>query len=59
MRTPVTFEIPENADRGACRSCGKAIAWVITAKGKKMPVELDTKESHFAHCPAAEKWRKK
>lgn len=55
----VTFDIPADADRGACRSCGEPIAWILTAKGKKMPVELATKESHFARCPAAQSWRRK
>jgi hypothetical protein len=58
-RKAVTLDIPPNADRGACRSCGEPIAWVITKSGKKMPVELATKESHFARCPAAKEWRKK
>lgn len=58
-RKPVTFEIPDDADRGECRSCGEPIAWVVTPKGKKMPVELKTRESHFAHCPEAQKWRRK
>lgn len=57
-RKRVTFEIPDTADRGACRSCGEAIGWVLTKSGKKMPVEIATKESHFARCPAAERWRK-
>lgn len=57
-RKPVTFDIPEDADLGECRSCGEKIAWVITEKKKRMPVELATKESHFARCPEAAKWRK-
>ena len=55
----ITFDIPADADRGACRSCGEPIAWVLTAKGKKMPVELTSKEAHFARCPDAQKWRRK
>ena len=57
-RAPVTFEIPASADRGVCRSCGAEIAWVITKAGRKMPVELATKESHFAHCSFAAQHRK-
>jgi hypothetical protein len=44
-------------------SCGKPIVFVVTKRGKRMPVEpLDRTangkqvrrgESHFAHCPHA------
>ncbi len=55
----VTFDIPPDTDRGSCRSCGEPIAWIVTAKGKKMPVEIATNESHFARCPQAQKWRRR
>ncbi len=58
MARVITFEIPDAADRGTCRSCGEPIAWVITDAGKRMPVELSSRESHFARCPQATKWRK-
>lgn len=58
-RPKVTFDIPPNATTSACRSCGKPIAWIVTSSGKKMPVELDTRESHFANCHDAGKWRKR
>lgn len=54
----LTFDVPPDADRGTCRSCGRPVAWIITAKGKKMPVDLGSGESHFATCPEAAKWRK-
>jgi hypothetical protein len=53
-----------------CRSCGAKISWIVTKSGKKNPVDHDYKtivtdegevvrgrESHFATCPDAEKWR--
>lgn len=52
---------------GACRACSAAIAWVETALGKKMPLDLATErfdshaywyESHFARCPKAEVFRR-
>lgn len=57
-RARVTFDIPPAAPATACRSCGAAIVWILTKAGKKMPVEIATRESHFARCPAAKEWRK-
>lgn len=28
-------------ERGSCRSCGKAIIWVATSTGKKMPLDAE------------------
>lgn len=52
----------------ACRSCGAAIAWLVTASGAKMPVDAETVTpgdtqydarsghiSHFKTCPNADK----
>ena len=33
-----------------CRNCGKAIRFIITAKGRKQPIEMDSNEPHFARC---------
>jgi len=53
-----------------CKSCGKAVVWLRTLRGKSMPVNADTVEpgekefnykkhiSHFADCPQANKWRR-
>lgn len=53
-----------------CRSCNERMVWLVTSKGKKMPVDAETVEagdeefdpkrhtSHFATCPDAEKFRK-
>ena len=53
-----------------CKACRARIIWLKTASGKNMPVDADTVRpadeiydaakhiSHFATCPAAEKFRK-
>lgn len=38
--------------------CGVKIFFVITDKGRKMPVALRTLESHPTDCPEAAKFRK-
>lgn len=50
-------------NRGECRSCGEPIIWCITAKGKRMPVDIPLDDetctsSHFATCAHANEWRK-
>ena len=64
----VDFEVPRFARRDRCRSCAAPVVFVPTAKGKPMPLDLNTiecrdgkeyAESHFAHCPQAIGWRKK
>lgn len=55
------FRVTEE-NESECRSCGAPILWCITAKGKKMPVDVPTDDgpttSHFATCPEANQWRK-
>lgn len=41
-----------------CRSCRAPVVWVITKAGKRMPVNPDTDDSHFATCPQRDNWRK-
>lgn len=41
----------------ACRSCGAAIMWVETKRGKRAPINPDG-TSHFASCPQADSWRR-
>jgi len=54
-----------------CRSCGEAIVWIKTQKGKSMPCNTEKitivtedgqvvtgRTSHFATCPQAGQWRK-
>lgn len=40
-----------------CRACSAEITFVLTKFGKHMPVNSDG-VSHFATCPAAERFRK-
>lgn len=53
-----------------CRACGKEIIFLMTCKGKVMPVNKETggvgdidfdpqkHVTHFSDCPAADKFRK-
>lgn len=49
---------PDQRDPGVCRSCHAEIAWGLTAKGKRMPYNLDG-SSHFGTCPEAAQWSRK
>lgn len=55
------YTFVEEDNQSECRSCGEPIIWCITAKGKKMPVDMPEDDapttSHFATCPEADKWR--
>lgn len=54
-----------------CRSCHAPVRFLITAKGKQIPVNADTSKPedydydrsrhtpHFATCPEAKRWSKK
>lgn len=56
-----TFTVTED-NRAECRSCGEPIIWTVTARGKKMPVDVPVDDepttSHFATCKDADQWRK-
>ena len=56
------YTFVEEDNRSECRSCGEPIIWCLTAKGKKMPVDVPEDDapttSHFATCKDADKWRK-
>lgn len=64
MRFPYDPKEPQSY----CRSCDAPIVWIRTKRGKSMPLDLGTAkegadgawtaESHHAHCPDAEKWRR-
>ena len=65
----VEFKITREqfANQGECRSCGAAIVWAKSAKGKNMPLDAASKVwrdgaywlvSHFATCPEADSFRK-
>ena len=47
-----------------CRSCGQAVYFSLSEKGKRTPYEVDeagfpTRINHFTRCPKARKWTKK
>ena len=46
-----------------CASCGAALFWILTPRGKAMPVNQEAEAdgiriSHFATCPQAPAWRR-
>lgn len=41
-----------------CKACGRTIYFYAHPSGKMIPVNFKTKETHFADCPAANKFRK-
>lgn len=55
----VTFDLPVGGRIEACRSCGAKVVWIQLPTGSRMPVNLDSRESHFATCPQADQWRRK
>lgn len=57
MSKEIKFPIPDDAVARPCRGCGKDIYWIVTEKGKRMPVDPDG-TSHFATCSAAGDFRK-
>lgn len=58
MTKQLTFDIDGSEERATCRSCGAPIVWIVTRGGKRMPVDEGSRESHFATCPDAAKWRR-
>ena len=54
----ITFAVPPSAPVTRCRSCGAGVIWIVLPTGRRMPVNADTRESHFATCPDAQKWRR-
>lgn len=64
VKTDRDFEFIVHEDnQSECRSCGDPIIWCVTARGKKMPVDIPDGDevettSHFATCKDAAQWRK-
>jgi hypothetical protein len=59
MTRQITFPIVDGfEEEGRCRSCGAPIKWTVTVGGKRMPVDRGSRESHFATCPDAKRWRR-
>ena len=55
---PILFEIPKETPAALCSGCKATIYWIITRKGKKMPVNPDG-TSHFSNCPQAQTFRRR
>jgi hypothetical protein len=62
----VDFPLTGEPDAGTCAKCGAAMYWIVTAKGRKLPLSVASKqtrdgvdyyESHFSDCPAADQFR--
>lgn len=65
---PSEYVLPPASATSLCGSCGAAMAWIKTPKGKAMPLSLATVEEregvkyalpHFVDCPQAKEWSKK
>lgn len=57
----LTFEIPPDAQRVQCKSCKAWCVWIDTRSGKRMLIQAEGEtrgESHFAHCPQANTFRR-
>ena len=62
---PKLYEVVRPGSRATCRSCGAAIDWGVTEKGKTVPLSLRSPyaekvdgrvvraPSHFTDCPNA------
>ena len=62
------YPIPAGGIRSTCLSCGAALIWTTTQRGKPMPLSLASvierdgvryALSHFVDCPDAATWRKR
>lgn len=57
-KPPVSFKVPGGTPLTRCVSCHAPIFWIVTDGGKRMPVDAESHESHFATCPHAAEHRK-
>ncbi len=71
-RAPLLFEVPPATDAVRCRRCPAIVYWILTRKGKKMPVdchagagcESPTRDrpgrgiAHHIDCVDAERFRR-
>jgi len=72
-RPPLLYYVPPGTPVKICDGCPARIYWIVTPKGKKMPVdcyagagcEVPTDQrpgrgvSHFITCPDADRFRRK
>lgn len=65
---PGEYEIPTDAQRGKCASCGAALIWIKTATGKAMPLSAKTERqisgvayalTHSADCQHSKEWSRR
>ena len=69
----ILFAVPKGTQPAVCKaaSCGKTIFWVLTARGKRMPIDIDVEHGkaptaslpgqgipHWARCVEADSFRK-
>ena len=47
-----------NGERITTCKCGRPIYFVKMKSGRPMPVDYETRETHFAHCPDGNQFRK-
>ena len=45
-------------NKAKCRGCGADIEWWLTPKGKHIPLDAATLETHWSTCPKAKDFRK-
>lgn len=56
-RETLRFDVRPGTPASSCRSCGATVFWIVTPRGRKMPVDGDG-TSHFASCPHAAEHRR-
>lgn len=63
MTAAVRGEAPATGPNGErlvrCRSCNALMYWGVTPAGKRVPISLQTGETHFRDCPNAQQHTKK
>lgn len=69
-RAPLFFDVPAGTRPVSCKSCPFTVYWIVTASGKRMPIDCGTDGgripvgdqpgrgvSHFATCANAAQHR--
>jgi hypothetical protein len=69
----ILFAVPKGTPPAVCKapSCRKAIYWILTGSGKRMPIDVNVPDGkpptkmlpgqgvpHWATCPEAQSFRK-
>jgi hypothetical protein len=58
MTREIKLDIPTGTRPSTCRGCQATIYWLVTEKGKRMPVDPDG-TPHWATCPNAQEFRRR